>query len=654
MQHLPNEILELIFVHLSIEDLLLSVALVCTKWRDLVQNVHVLPWKKACHRFIRRLPPENHSSTPLEAFSDVINNPLSIKQYTFANKEVNPDVVVNKTIYTLFMDPNQVLHLELALPWLVTYLSARFTLSHHQTLQLQRHSKYSLVKAVIFERFPEWWDEREDVAKGVPAAVLLSVIAYRPQHVREIIDHLLETSLRKNSENLDGPSNSPVVVLELMHAIAFGLSFFLERSDGNPVFSYNVLTALNEYEQNRDVVIPDALQLLKSPLSEQFVLGPDQARVVNHVFSSSSDVVAVEGFPGTGKTLAVANMCQVNQDRKFLVLCYSHSVRNHLLKIYPSKNVVIQSLIEFVASRGHAFSNDKIVTSFGPNDVFLCDLLDCFGESREVVSMAVYKTILFFVYSELTDLAMEAVEKGCVDLNIWASWYGQILSAARKIWSAIIDPEYMKLGIPLVAMMKILKNDPNATDLKQTTLIVENLCDLTPHIFQYFKAQFNHVVLMNEKVECINHRGENLPICFTHTYRLVQNHRNGHHIGSLLDQVFRMKPRQQKAMKIGSRTDDEVSSFLNLRNSRDGETVVVISETEEDLVDFLLSLDLELNSEYFGTFLHPLSKRFFDKYEAISTQLAKHAIISKFEDCIEGSYLLEDDSFLHRQTIKPA
>ncbi|TRY61427.1 hypothetical protein TCAL_16310 [Tigriopus californicus] len=351
MQHLPNEILELIFVHLSIEDLLLSVALVCTKWRDLVQNVHVLPWKKACHRFIRRLPPENHSSTPLEAFSDVINNPLSIKQYTFANKEVNPDVVVNKTIYTLFMDPNQVLHLELALPWLVTYLSARFTLSHHQTLQLQRHSKYSLVKAVIFERFPEWWDEREDVAKGVPAAVLLSVIAYRPQHVREIIDHLLETSLRKNSENLDGPSNSPVVVLELMHAIAFGLSFFLERSDGNPVFSYNVLTALNEYEQNRDVVIPDALQLLKSPLSEQFVLGPDQARLSFHdswyrkgflsdlprITDRLNPKPCQNGSPYFILT-TLDNIRGMEFDR---VLFYRHSPQNFFRKIPPKPRTVM-------------------------------------------------------------------------------------------------------------------------------------------------------------------------------------------------------------------------------------------------------------------------------------------------------------------------
>lgn len=369
---------------------------------------------------------------------------------------------------------------------------------------------------------------------------------------------------------------------------------------------------------------------------------------MNHVFSTSSDVVAVEGFPGSGKTLAMANLCQINPDRKFLVLANSDDVKNHLLKIYPTRNVVIQSLPEFLSSRGHNFPKDKTVLSFGPNDIFLCDVLDCFGEDREVIAMAVYKTIQYFVYSELDDLTIEAVEKGCEDLNLWTNWNGQILNAAQKIWAASIDLEYLKLGIPLVAMMKTLKYEPTATDLKQTTLIVENMCDLTPHVLAYFKAQFNHVVFLNEKVECNNHRGEDVPIFFTHSYRLVQNHRNGHQIGFLLDQVFRKKPRQQKAMKIGSRTDDEVSSYIDVLNSRSGKTVVVISETDEDLVDFVLNLDLELSAEYFGKFLQPISQRFFDKYEAISTQLAKHAIISKFEDCLEGFYLFEDDSFLHR------
>lgn len=185
-------------------------------------------------------------------------------------------MVVNKTIDTLFMDPNQELHLELALPWFITYLSARFNLSPHQSIQLQNHSKYSLVKAVILERFPEWWDEREGAVKGVPAVVLLSVIAYQPKHVREIIDRLVKTWFGNTSKAREGPSSNPVIALELMYAIAFGFSFFLERSDGNPVFSYNVLTALSEYEQDFD----GTHRLLQSPLSEQIVLGPDQARFV--------------------------------------------------------------------------------------------------------------------------------------------------------------------------------------------------------------------------------------------------------------------------------------------------------------------------------------------------------------------------------------
>lgn len=92
MHQLPNEILELIFVHLSIEDLLLSVALVCTKWRDLVQNVNVLPWKKACHRFIRRLPLEKNSTHP-GTFLDLINDPVAIKQFAFTNKEVLTELI---------------------------------------------------------------------------------------------------------------------------------------------------------------------------------------------------------------------------------------------------------------------------------------------------------------------------------------------------------------------------------------------------------------------------------------------------------------------------------------------------------------------------------------------------------------------------------
>ena len=50
MDSIPSELLERIFSHISMDDLLKVQSLVCKRWKSVISRELYMPWKKAYYR----------------------------------------------------------------------------------------------------------------------------------------------------------------------------------------------------------------------------------------------------------------------------------------------------------------------------------------------------------------------------------------------------------------------------------------------------------------------------------------------------------------------------------------------------------------------------------------------------------------------------
>ena len=256
LNRLPNEVLERIFANIPGLDLMRTMTLVCTRWREIINRRRFQPWKKSYFRYKvgengRDLIFDDSEEPPqkklkkstlrqdldwkIDEFKDLMR-----KQTTaFWNEKINGDQYLHpaKTEGGNNEDVNN-FRLEIAAPWLVKFIADEFAFLQKEGnfKQISNHSKYSMSKDFLQERMPEFADN--DLAN----IVILTIIADNVWDIEEVIRVLTKPSLR---------SCSSLEASEVAYAIALAFLVFHRRFGLPSKWHYNMFHAIsiieNEY-----------------------------------------------------------------------------------------------------------------------------------------------------------------------------------------------------------------------------------------------------------------------------------------------------------------------------------------------------------------------------------------------------------------------
>jgi hypothetical protein len=275
MDQLPPEILEQIFAHLPLIDLLTVESLVCKQWRGIVMRPRFMPWKKSYFHLKKtskngdpfvKYESENESPGPPFKKRKVLcekknyEKSLTWKCEDFSHrmkeagsyrgKLINIDQHLNPPI-----DPADAKHfderkfrLETALPWLVSLIRDEYEKNAKEQVfvQIRNHSKFQWAQAWIEERMPEL--AKDQHLLEVSVIPVICAIADDAWDIDEIFKVLLKPSMK---------SCRSLVASEIMYCVALAFLVF-KRDFGLPQkYHYNVFHAISFFENEFNFVPVD-------------------------------------------------------------------------------------------------------------------------------------------------------------------------------------------------------------------------------------------------------------------------------------------------------------------------------------------------------------------------------------------------------------
>ncbi|XP_041348939.1 F-box DNA helicase 1-like [Gigantopelta aegis] len=298
-EHLPLEVVELIFCQLPVLDLCLNCNRVCTQWNEKISDPKFIPWKKLYHRLRK-----NHG----DSFSVVVA--------LMTKRDLN---LPSKSLLGLirFM------------------LDFKPVTANNMTECLAKHDKYKWACTLIEERV-------EDCIKNKtpnPWCIIASLVITS--------SCVADVSSILSCLTVPLSQCTTLEVLECLYCLATML-YGMHLKHGPNVWTgmhYRVFYALYLYE-NASVSTHGMLQeTMTSTSGQQSIvrysekdvairMTHEQMRIVKCDLNPG-DVVKIVAFAGTGKTSTLVRYTQMRPDKRFLLLVYNKSVCDHAKKMFP-------------------------------------------------------------------------------------------------------------------------------------------------------------------------------------------------------------------------------------------------------------------------------------------------------------------------------
>jgi hypothetical protein len=268
MDRFPPEILEQIFAHLPLVDLLTIESLVCKQWREIVIRRRFMPWKKAYFHlkktskngdpFIKYelkedSPRPSIKKRKVSTKENPDQNSLTWKSQEFRNRLrnngsyqsnlINNEQHLNPPSFIVVDAEHHInetkFRLETALPWLILLIRDEFEneAKEEMFIQIRKHSKFQWVKDWIEERMPEFAEDPHLL--DVSVIPVICAIADDAWDIEEIFKALLRPSMK---------SCRSLVASEIMYCVALAFLVF-KRDFGLPQkYHYNVFHAISFFE----------------------------------------------------------------------------------------------------------------------------------------------------------------------------------------------------------------------------------------------------------------------------------------------------------------------------------------------------------------------------------------------------------------------
>ncbi|XP_046561865.1 F-box DNA helicase 1-like [Haliotis rubra] len=502
---LPIDLIEHIFCQLPILDLCLNSNRVCQQWNDIISDRKFVPWKKKYHMLKK-----GYGNTLAEIKGIMASAGMSL-----------PSMYLKGLIR----------HMKDFKP--VT--------ASNMTKCLKAHPKYGWATALIRERIPECIEREE--ANPWCVVTALVVISDSLADIQAIIEALTVSLSQCTS----------MEVLECLYCIATFLYTFRLKA-GADVWSgmhYRVFYALYLYE-NTSVTSHSMLQesmtsantgqqtIVKYSRGDTLVrLTHEQLRIVKHS-PQNGDCVKIVAFAGTGKTTTLVRFTQLRPDKKFLLVVYNKSVREHAMKTFPHNVTCKTGHALAFASVGRRYAARKKLRNLKVYDISQI-LPSRKGDNLFVRAKFVMETINNFCSSDNDNITSAHVPDSRTDdsggvVSIDHATKMRYVEDAEYLWKRMKDYDDTRVGMTHDGYLKMYQlYRPKL--LEYDMILIDEAQDLTPAVIRIMMNQTQAKILVGDPHQQIySFRGAvnaMQQITASHTFYLTQSFRFGPEIAQV-------------------------------------------------------------------------------------------------------------------------
>ena len=533
---LPTEIIEEIFYHIPILDLLRNTSLVCKRWHSIIAAETFSTYRKNYFRYKVASPTERglwltfRDQYPTRGFGgrrdigpllDALHRDNMIMPYPDPGKYEQDGERINASLRFLKRESPGLTRsqdMEMVIPWILRFVCDKFD---GDFSQVKRHSKYEFAAEWMEEMLPEV--AQQNTYAGIVA--LLCAVAENVWDVREVI---LALSLKPKCRVKD--------VSELLYCIAAAFFHFHFRTwNAVPTRQHFLIyQALYYYENDwtydaskeSSPTAPSRKRkagqttLLNfkgfttskksagsTPTSEQLAI------VKQPLIPGSGNVTKIVAFAGTGKTTTLIKLCEENPHLKFLVVVYNKSAKEHAQESFPTNGNVkcITAHGMAMSKRGFRYSK-KLTTDLKISDIIEADVIPKVGNSNEGkskkkssddqetrsyhrVAAMVRKTLHNFMCSKETEIMLENhvptswPEEGGTPVS--PEVQNTVIQGALTAWEAMADPTSDRLRITHDGYLKEWQiSNPNLQWVwEHDVLLIDEAQDMNPAMLDIFLKQ---------------------------------------------------------------------------------------------------------------------------------------------------------------------
>lgn len=295
---LPVELLEAVFAHVGLPDLLLVCSRVCVRWNEVIRNPLFLPQRKRYYRY----KSGRCSATEAEVFN-----------FCYSQRLHSPNT---------------------CLPVLVRYMAGFKQSTQGLPRAIRSHPKHDLLMEVLkgsfADAFPVTTKDASDQSPWWCAvAALVVLVADSVSDIRALFRHA-----------------DPVALSEALYCMATLLLHFQRTLRVSHGIHYRIYYALHLAERAwqgtaADVAAGAASRAGQQSLHQFGLPGQrvrfthEQMRIIHHELEPSH-VVRILAFAGTGKTSTLVEYARLRPALRFLCIVYNKSVCEIAKRTFPS------------------------------------------------------------------------------------------------------------------------------------------------------------------------------------------------------------------------------------------------------------------------------------------------------------------------------
>ena len=514
---LPNEVLELIFYHIPLPDLLRNTSLVCKKWHSIISATNFSTYRKGYYRYKMASSVEKqrmlHRQINAEGNwtlvePDASMGPLVIALHKPGTYLKESDVVS----HGLILGEGDV---KVAVPWLIRFVSDNFK---SDFTSITNHSKYEAAATLVEEMFPEVAGQNKSAA----IVAILCVIAEDVWDVREVIARLAMSNKCRVKD-----------ASELLYSIASALLHFHCHLKVTMRPHFLLYQALYYYENdwtydaslgssqpgpsrkrkagqttlfNFTGFTTNKKSAASTPTTEQLAV------IKQPIIPGENYVTKIIAFAGTGKTTTLIRLCEEYPHLKFLVVVYNRSAKDHAAGCFPKNVKCITAHGMAMKKKGWLYTK-KLTSDLKTQDIIDADVLPKkedtkkkkkkrkSGDDEETYSYhrraaMVLKTLHNFICSVDPAINDEHVPVLHTGEEVSAAVQNEVLEGATKAWSMMIDPESNLLRMTHDGYLKVWQlSNPNLRwmfkEWQHDVLLIDEAQDMNPAMLDIFMKQTN-------------------------------------------------------------------------------------------------------------------------------------------------------------------
>ncbi|XP_064489501.1 F-box DNA helicase 1-like [Ornithodoros turicata] len=502
-EQVPDELLEIIFAHLSLQDLLLTYSLVCVRWHRVISNPTFLQYRKAYYRY------------------------KATKRIEFIG-EIEAECSLNS------------LHIENCLQRLIQFMMSFKKSPRGLEVVLRKHHKYDIAWTVLQQSFPDC------ISCGSPNLwCLLCVLVLVSESVWDVYG-ILQRSLSSTVDAL--------AISEALYCIGTFLLNFKIALGINHGLHYRVYYALHLFENSWSGTLKDISALHVSHKGQQNIMKfgtgnqgvkytHEQMRIINHELKAR-DTVLIIAFAGTGKTSTLVEYARTRPSMKFLNVVYNKSVEQLAKRTFP-KNVECRTAHSLAFGKVGFRYRHKMTANF---KVF--DVKDTITKPAEIpmnhlrFTKLVLKTVESFMSSADEFITTAHVPKyGICDtandeivepIELSASESLVIAAQAEAFWQRVIDPNDLSVRITHDGYLKKFQLERPYLG-SYDCIFVDESQDCNPAMLDFILAQRCPKILVGDPHQQIYAFRKAIDalssVPGTHKYYLTKSFRFGPEIG---------------------------------------------------------------------------------------------------------------------------